>query len=144
MDTGPALGLGTQPPPPSGGLQCWTRRLPAHRCLSLHRMDISALQRLLEQGRDSALPFWARPCSTRATPRRRSSICSAVSHRIRYSAGWKWLGKAHLAAGDSEAAAAQAWQQGSAVAGTNGDKQAVKEMAVFLRRLQRKAGAGPA
>ena len=59
-----------------------------------------------------------------------------VAQDPRYSAGWKWLGKAHLAVDDT-AAAARAWQEGSAVAATNGDKQAVKEMAVFLRRLQK-------
>lgn len=57
-----------------------------------------------------------------------------------YSAAWKLLGKAALAAGD-EVAAAAAWQQGISAAATRGDKQAEKEMAVFLRRL-RKPGDG--
>lgn len=57
----------------------------------------------------------------------------------RYSAAWKLLGKACLAA-DDRAGAAEAWRQGIAVAQERGDKQAEKEMAVFLRRLQREGG----
>jgi Tfp pilus assembly protein PilF len=51
-----------------------------------------------------------------------------------YSAAWKGLGKACLAAGD-EAGAADAWRRGIDAARQRGDKQAEKEMAVFLRRL---------
>ena len=53
-----------------------------------------------------------------------------------YSAAWKLLGKACLAL-DDRAGAADAWRQGIAVAQGRGDKQAEKEMAVFLRRLER-------
>lgn len=51
-----------------------------------------------------------------------------------YSAAWKLLGKACLAI-DDRAGAAEAWRQGIAAADRRGDKQAGKEMAVFLRRL---------
>lgn len=51
-----------------------------------------------------------------------------------YSAAWKGLGKACLAAGD-EAGATDAWRRGIDAARQRGDKQAEKEMAVFLRRL---------
>lgn len=51
-----------------------------------------------------------------------------------YSAAWKLLGKTHLAAGHEDDAA-EAWRQGIAVARERGDKQAEKEMTVFLRRL---------
>lgn len=53
-----------------------------------------------------------------------------------YSAAWKLLGKACLAM-DDRAGAAQAWRQGITAAGQRGDKQAEKEMSVFLRRLER-------
>ena len=53
-----------------------------------------------------------------------------------YSAAWKLLGKACLASGD-EAAAADAWRRGIAAASQRGDKQAEKEMTVFLRRLDK-------
>jgi len=60
----------------------------------------------------------------------------AVGFDPLYSAAWKLLGKACLAADDA-AGAADAWMQGIAVAEQRGDKQAAKEMAVFLRRLAR-------
>ena len=53
-----------------------------------------------------------------------------------YSAAWKLLGKAHLAAG-APRSAAEAWRCGIAAAGARGDKQAEKEMTVFLRRLEK-------
>jgi predicted Zn-dependent protease len=53
-----------------------------------------------------------------------------------YSAAWKLLGKACLASGD-DAAAADAWRRGIAAASQRGDKQAEKEMTVFLRRLDK-------
>lgn len=55
-----------------------------------------------------------------------------------YSAAWKLLGKALLNSGD-KAGAAQAWEQGISSAQHKGDKQAEKEMSVFLRRLQRQS-----
>lgn len=64
----------------------------------------------------------------------------AVAFDPHYSAAWKLLGKALLAAGDN-AGAAEAWRQGIAAAQARGDKQAEKEMAVFLRRVA-KPGAG--
>lgn len=55
-----------------------------------------------------------------------------------YSAAWKLLGKAHLEIGAS-GPAADAWRQGIAAAAARGDKQAEKEMTVFLRRLEKPA-----
>jgi len=51
-----------------------------------------------------------------------------------YSAAWKMLGKAQLAAGD-RVAAAEAWREGIGVAEKRGDVQAAKEMRVFLKRV---------
>ena len=59
----------------------------------------------------------------------------ALSFDPAYSAAWKTLGKACLAA-DQPQAAAEAWRNGIAAAAQRGDKQAEKEMAVFLRRLE--------
>lgn len=53
-----------------------------------------------------------------------------------YSAAWKLLGKASLDAGLPQAAA-DAWRNGIAAAMQRGDKQAEKEMTVFLRRLDK-------
>ncbi len=58
----------------------------------------------------------------------------ALAFDPQYSAAWKSLGKACLAAQDAAGAAA-AWRQGIAVARQRGDKQAEKEMTVFLRRI---------
>ncbi|HMM56030.1 MAG: tetratricopeptide repeat protein [Xanthomonadales bacterium PRO7] len=51
-----------------------------------------------------------------------------------YSAAWKQLGKILIESGDS-VAAIDAYQHGIAAAQRRGDKQAEKEMTVFLRRL---------
>jgi predicted Zn-dependent protease len=64
----------------------------------------------------------------------------AVVHDPDYSAAWKLLGKARAQAGD-KAGAADAYREGIAAAGRKGDKQAAKEMTVFLRRIE---GAGKA
>lgn len=54
----------------------------------------------------------------------------------KYSAAWKLLGKAYQAQGDLTAAR-QAWQQGLDAAKAHGDKQAEKEMTVFLKKLDK-------
>ena len=64
---------------------------------------------------------------------------AAVAHDPAYSAAWKLLGKALAEAGD-RAAAMEAYASGIAVAERRGDKQAAKEMTVFLRRLQKPDG----
>lgn len=60
----------------------------------------------------------------------------ALAFDASYSAAWKLLGKACLAADERDGAVA-AWRQGITVAQQRGDKQAEKEMTVFLRRLER-------
>ncbi|WP_267225468.1 hypothetical protein [Dyella silvae] len=60
----------------------------------------------------------------------------AVTFDPHYSAAWKLLGKACLAL-DDKAGAADAWRQGIDVAQARGDKQAEKEMTVFLRRAEK-------
>ena len=58
----------------------------------------------------------------------------AVALDPAYSAAWKLLGKA-LAAAGRESEALAAWRDGIAAAERKGDKQAMKEMQVFVRRL---------
>ena len=60
----------------------------------------------------------------------------AVAFDPTYSAAWKLLGKACLDAGQAQAAA-EAWRSGIAAAAQRGDKQAEKEMGVFLRQLEK-------
>lgn len=56
-----------------------------------------------------------------------------------YSAAWKTLGRV-LADGGEVRAAIAAYRDGIAAAHKRGDKQAEKEMVVFLRRLEKPAG----
>lgn len=62
----------------------------------------------------------------------------AVERNPAYSAAWKQLGRA-LAAAGRDAEAIDTYQHGIDTAEAHGDRQAVKEMTVFLRRLRRAA-----
>ena len=62
----------------------------------------------------------------------------AVTLNPQYSAAWKLLGKALGLAGETDDARA-AYLAGIAVAEQQGDKQAAKEMTVFLKRLAKPA-----
>lgn len=64
----------------------------------------------------------------------------AVVLDTKYSAAWKLLGRALTEAGRPDEAR-QAYSQGIAVAQARGDVQAVKEMQVFLKRVERGATA---
>ena len=61
-----------------------------------------------------------------------------VEQDPKYSAAWKLLGKALEAQGKHDAAR-EAWTQGVEAARAHGDKQAEKEMTVFLKRLDKRA-----
>lgn len=107
-------------------------------------MDPQTLENLLAKGPDNAmLRFGLGKAWLDA-----GEAAKAAPHLQRclefdpgYSAAWKLLGKA-LAAVDDADGARRAWRQGIEVAAGKGDKQAEKEMTVFLRRLD-KAGSTP-
>lgn len=61
---------------------------------------------------------------------------AAVAQDAGYSAAWKLLGKA-LAETHRPQEAMEAYREGIAAAERKGDKQAAKEMTVFLRRLEK-------
>lgn len=63
---------------------------------------------------------------------------TAVSIDPAYSAAWKLLGKCLLEMEDKDGARL-AWQSGTAAAEAKGDKQSVREMTVFLKRLDKQA-----
>ncbi|MDE3739448.1 tetratricopeptide repeat protein [Pseudomonas resinovorans] len=63
-----------------------------------------------------------------------------VEQDSKYSAAWKLLGKALETQGDIPAAR-EAWTQGLDAARAHGDKQAEKEMTVFLKRLDKRGDA---
>lgn len=104
----------------------------------------AALQKLLDSGREDALLRYSLGNEWLAA----AEPAEAVPHLERaveldpaYSAAWKLLGRALADTGDAEAAAA-AYRRGIEVAEARGDKQAAKEMRVFLRRLEKAAGGG--
>lgn len=100
---------------------------------------IASLEAMLDAGRDDALlrfSLGSALLSKHRADEARVHLQAAVAHDPGYSAAWKLLGKAQLAAGD-EAAAAAAYRSGIAAAQKKGDKQAMKEMQVFLRRLEK-------
>jgi len=103
------------------------------------RAVISNLEKLLVQGKDSALLRF----SLGNEYFKLREIWVAIFHLKRaleldpnYSAAWKLLGKT-LVDTDDAAGAIAAYRQGIAAATTRGDKQAEKEMRVFLKRLQK-------
>ncbi|MGA8276709.1 MAG: tetratricopeptide repeat protein [Rhodanobacteraceae bacterium] len=65
-----------------------------------------------------------------------TQLREAVAFDRSYSAAWKSLAGALEVLGERDAAMA-AYRDGIAVAAARGDKQAEKEMRVFLRRIER-------
>ena len=105
---------------------------------------IANLEALIAAGRDSpAVRFGlgkaCLECSDPAASRRH--LERAVEMDPAYSAAWKLLGKARAEGGDA-GGAADAYRRGIAAATAKGDRQAAKEMGVFLRRLVREQGPG--
>ena len=103
---------------------------------------MAGLERLLAAGKDGALLRFGLgneylklgDAEAAATHLRR-----AVEFDPAYSAAWKTLGKALVSAQrDDEALAA--WREGIAAAERKGDKQAMREMQVFARRLAKQRG----
>ena len=100
-------------------------------------MDISALKKLLEQGQDSVIlrfglgnALFKSGQAAEAIPH----LKAAIEFDPEYSAAWKILGKALVDVGDKEQAIV-VYKNGLLVAEKKGDRQAVKEINVFLKRL---------
>ncbi|MFD2754156.1 tetratricopeptide repeat protein [Comamonas terrae] len=103
---------------------------------------IRNFEALLAQGKDSALLRYTLGkayLDQEQAENARSHLQQATALDPDYSVAWKLLGKAELALGDT-VAARRAWQQGLACAHARGDAQVVKELQVFLRRLDKQAG----
>jgi Tfp pilus assembly protein PilF len=102
------------------------------------------LEKLLAAGKDSALLRFGLGSAYLATGdhlRAAEHLRRALVFDPSYSAAWKLLGKALTAAG-LESDALAAYRDGIAAAERKGDKQALKEMQVFARRLAKQLGRG--
>src|SRR5438093_8425135 len=106
--------------------------------------SVERFEQLLAAGKDSALlRFSLGSLYLKAgdTARAAEHLRAAVVRDKDYSAAWKLLGKALGDCGD-RAGAIGAYRDGIEAAGRRGDKQAAKEMAVFMRRLEKESGTG--
>ncbi len=98
---------------------------------------IENFEKMLLAGRDGALLRFGlgnEYFKLAAYPSAITHFTQAVALDASYSAAWKMLGKALVAAGRHDEAIT-AYQHGIAAAEKKGDKQAAKEMTVFLKRL---------
>jgi predicted Zn-dependent protease len=113
---------------------------PVHDTVKSMATDpIERFEALLAAGKDGALlRFGLGTGYLKAGKRDRAveHLRAAVELDPAYSAAWKFLGKA-LAECARTGEAIEAYRRGIAAAERKGDKQAAKEMNVFLRRLQR-------
>ena len=104
---------------------------------------ITRFEGLLAAGKDGALlrfGLGSQYLGVGEPARAAEHLRAAVGLDPGYSAAWKLLGKALAQAGQAAEAIA-AYRQGIVVAQQKGDKQAVKEMTVFLRRLEKPPAA---
>ena len=100
---------------------------------------INNLEKMLATGQDGALLRYGLGGECLKLQRHADAVQhlrKAVELDPGYSAAWKLLGKALTEAGDT-ADAMQVYRQGIEVAEKKGDKQAAKEMQVFLKRLEK-------
>jgi predicted Zn-dependent protease len=107
---------------------------------------VERFEQLLAAGKDSALlrfSLGSHYLKAGDAARAAGHLRAAVAQDKDYSAAWKLLGKALDECGD-RAGAIGAYRDGIEAAGRRGDKQAAKEMAVFMRRLEKEGGEGPA
>jgi predicted Zn-dependent protease len=101
---------------------------------------IEALLKMLDRGQDSALLRFSlgnEYLGIGACDEAIAHLRRAVELDRKYSAAWKLLGRSLTEAGrDDEAILV--YRDGIEVAGQHGDRQAAKEMNVFLKRLMKK------
>jgi len=100
---------------------------------------VDNLETMLARGQDSALLRYSlggEYLKLNQPDKAAEHLRQAVAKDPKYSAAWKLLGKALADAGHHDDAI-KAYEDGIKVAEEKGDKQAAKEMAVFLKRLQK-------
>ena len=100
--------------------------------------NIENLLSLLENGNDTALLRYSlgnEYLKINDLENAIEHLSTAINLNQSYSAAWKLYAKA-LAENNQIKEAIEAYEKGIKIAEENGDKQAVKEMQVFLKRLQ--------
>lgn len=100
------------------------------------------LEAMLAKGPDSAVLRYSlglEYLNAGDAERAAGHLSRATAQDPDYSAAWKLLGKALTASGRLEEARAS-YESGIAVAMRKGDKQAEREMRVFLKRLDKPSG----
>ncbi|HZW60387.1 MAG TPA: tetratricopeptide repeat protein [Woeseiaceae bacterium] len=100
---------------------------------------VAAFLAMLERGQDSALLRFSLGNEYLAQRDPAAAVVhleAAVAQDRNYSAAWKLLGKAFAENGEPRRAI-EAWRTGIEVAGEQGDRQAAREMQVFVRRAER-------
>ncbi|MEJ8569560.1 tetratricopeptide repeat protein [Elongatibacter sediminis] len=103
-------------------------------------MNIDTLEKMIADGKDGAmlrLTLARLLAADQRLDEAAAHLQQAVELEADYTAAWKELGRVHAERGD-DAAAESAWLRGTEVAQANGDKQAEREMGVFLKRLRRR------
>jgi len=96
-------------------------------------------ENMLGKGQDNALLRYSLANAYVSESRHADAIehlQKAIELDEKYSAAWKLLGACHVETGD-HASAARVYERGIEVANDNGDKQAAKEMGVFLKRASK-------
>ena len=100
-------------------------------------MDVSAIERMIEQGRDSyeaRLALGQAYLKAERFDQAIEHLLVACAQQPTKTIAWQLLGQAHQKKGQDDLAG-QAWRQGIQVATDNGDEQAKKVMTVWLKRL---------
>lgn len=104
--------------------------------------SIADFEAMLGQGRDNALLRFSlgnEYLKAGDAAQAADHLRRAVEHDPKYSAAWKLLGKA-LTDVEAWPDALAAYRQGITVAEARGDKQAAREMGVFVRRIEKQLG----
>ena len=104
--------------------------------------SVAPLEKLLAAGKDSALlrfGLGSAYLNTGDATRAAEHLRHAVRMNPGYSAAWKLLGRA-LSASRQDTDALAAYRDGIAAAERSGDKQAMKEMQVYARRVAKALG----
>lgn len=102
-------------------------------------MNIETLEKLLQQGQDNKILRFGLGHALLKENKASDAIVhfkAALAFDPDYSAAWKLLGKAFSEAGEIQQAI-DTYNKGIDVAEKKGDIQAVKEMRVFLKRLNK-------